>query len=162
LSLIHKALSESSIEHAREAITSAQRAGAHFYYLADAAGQGLAIECTPAHAEVIEIEVGAYVHTNHCLITEHQAVEGNTPSASSHTRQDRLEHLIAEDCGTADLEAAKRWLSDRENGENAISRTDYEGISSNGAVVMEPETGTIYVGHGPPHLTTWVDLRAGS
>lgn len=161
LSLIHKALSVRTIDEARTAITDAERAGAHFYYLADAAGCGLAIECTPTDADVVEIEVGAYVHTNHCLLPAHQAIEGNTPSASSHARQDRLEHLIADDCGSADLDAAKRWLSDRENGENAISRTDYDGISSNGAVVMEPETGTIHVGHGPPHLTTWVDLRAG-
>jgi isopenicillin-N N-acyltransferase like protein len=160
LSLIHKALSSRTLEQASAAITDAPRAGAHFYYLADGGGQALAIECTPTRAERIEIEIGAYVHTNHCLIPEHQAIEGNTPSASSHARQDRLEQLIAEDCGDADLEAAKRWLSDRENGENAISRTDYDGISSNGAVVMEPETGTILAGHGPPHATTWVDLRA--
>lgn len=159
LSLIHKALHASTIDDARAAIVDAQRAGAHFYYLADGHGHGLAIECTPKTAEVVEIEVGAYVHANHCLIADHQALEGNTPSTSSHARQERLEHLIAEDCGVADLDAAKRWLSDRENGENAISRTDYAGISSNGAVVMEPETGTIHVGHGPPHLTTWVDLR---
>jgi isopenicillin-N N-acyltransferase-like protein len=160
LSLIHKALCQTTLAAAREAITDSQRAGAHFYYLADATGHALAIECTPEHADVIEIELGAYVHTNHCRIPAHQAIEGNTPSASSHARQDRLERLIAEDCGTADLDAAKRWLSDRENGENAISRTDYEGISSNGAVVMEPESGTIHVGHGPPHATSWVDLRA--
>lgn len=159
LSLIHKALNQRSLEAASAAITDAQRAGAHFYYLADGCGRALAIECTPHHAERIEIETGAYVHTNHCLIPSHQAIEGNTPSASSHARQDRLEALIAEDCGSADLDAAKRWLSDRENGEDAISRTDYNGISSNGAVVMEPESGTIHVGHGPPHTTTWVDLR---
>lgn len=159
LSLIHKALGQSSIDEAITAITDAQRAGAHFYYLADGTGRGVAIECTPEHAELAEIEVGAYVHTNHCLIPAHQAIEGNTPSASSHARQDRLERLIAEDCGTADLDAAKRWLSDRENGENAISRTDFDGISSNGAVVMEPESGIIHAGHGPPHATTWTDLR---
>jgi isopenicillin-N N-acyltransferase-like protein len=106
------------------------------------------------------IESGAYVHTNHCLVPAHQAIEGNTPSASSHARQDRLEALIADDCNTADLAAAKRWLSDRANGVNAISRTDFEGITSNGAVVMEPESGTIHVAHGPPHEATWLELRA--
>jgi isopenicillin-N N-acyltransferase-like protein len=67
--------------------------------------------------------------------------------------------LIANDCGQASLETAKQWLSDRENGANAISRTDFDGISSNGAVVMEPESGVILAGHGPPHAATWVDLR---
>jgi len=161
LSLIHKALSATTLTEASAAITDAHRAGAHFYYLADGGGRGLGLECSPTRVERVEVKNGAYVHTNHCLSPELQAVEGNTPSDSSHARQDRLEALIAADCDTADLDAAKRWLADRENGENAISRTDYAGISSNGAVVMEPESGTIHVGHGPPHLTTWVDLRGG-
>lgn len=160
LSLIHKALATTTLEHAAAAIHSAARAGAHFYYLADAHGRALGLECTPEHVDVTEIETGAYVHTNHCLCPEHQAIEGDTPSASSHARQLRLESLIAEDRGRADLDAAKRWLADREGGVNAISRTDFDGISSNGAVVMQPETGTIHVAHGPPHLAKWLDLRA--
>lgn len=160
LSLIHKALAQTTIDDAAAAIHSAARAGAHFYYLADAHGRALALECTPDHVDVTQIEIGAYVHTNHCLCAEHQAIEGDTPSASSHARQLRLESLIADDCSRADLDAAKRWLSDRENGVNAISRTDFDGISSNGAVVMQPESGTIHVAHGPPHLAQWLDLRA--
>jgi isopenicillin-N N-acyltransferase like protein len=159
LSLIHKALASTTLDDAAAAISSAARAGAHFYYLADAHGRALALECTPEHVDVTEIEIGAYVHTNHCLCAEHQAIEGDTPSASSHARQLRLESLIAADCGRADLDSAKRWLGDRENGVNAISRTDFDGISSNGAVVMQPETGTIHVAHGPPHLAQWLDLR---
>lgn len=160
LSLIHKALGCTTLEDAAAAITSAERAGAHFYYLADARGRALALECTPHHVDTTEIETGAYVHTNHCLCPEHQTIEGDTPSASSHARQLRLEQLIGEDCGRADLDAAKRWLADRAGGVNAISRTDFDGISSNGAVVMQPETGTIHVAHGPPHLAQWQDLRA--
>jgi isopenicillin-N N-acyltransferase-like protein len=159
LSLIHKALAATTLDDAA-AIHSAARAGAHFYYLADAHGRALALECTPDHVDVTEIETGAYVHTNHCLCPEHQALEGDTPSASSHARQLRLERLIAEESGRADLDSAKRWLGDREGGVNAISRTDFDGISSNGAVVMQPETGTIHVAHGPPHLARWLDLRA--
>jgi isopenicillin-N N-acyltransferase-like protein len=160
LSLIHKALAATTLDDAAAAIHSAARAGAHFYYLADAHGRALALECTPDHVDVTEIETGAYVHTNHCLCPEHQALEGDTPSASSHARQLRLERLIAEESGRADLDSAKRWLGDREGGVNAISRTDFDGISSNGAVVMQPETGTIHVAHGPPHLARWLDLRA--
>lgn len=160
LSLIHKALSTTTLDDAAAAIRDARRAGAHFYYLADAHGHARALECTPAHVDEAVIESGAYVHTNHCLVAEHQALEGDTPSASSHARQDRLEALIAEDCHTADLDAATRWLGDRANGVNAISRSDFDGITSNGAVVMEPESGTIWVAHGPPHEASWLDLRA--
>jgi len=170
LSLIHKALAAHDREGALAAIEDAPRAGAHFYWLAlanDLPGcegheRAYALECTPDHVERIEIVEGAHVHTNHCQIARHQAVEGNTPSASSHARFDRLSHLIEADRGHADLGAAKRWLSDRSNGENAISRTDFAGISSNGAVVIEPSSRTIHVGHGPPHLlggSDWIDLQ---
>jgi isopenicillin-N N-acyltransferase-like protein len=160
LSMIHKALGATTIDDAAAAIHSAARAGAHYYYLADAHGRALGLECTPEHVDVTEIETGAYVHTNHCLCPEHQAIEGDTPSASSHARQLRLERLIGDDYGRADLDAAKRWLSDRAGGVNAISRTDFDGITSNGAVVMQPESGSIHVAHGPPHLAQWLDLRA--
>jgi len=160
LSLIHKALAATSLDAAAAAIAEASRAGAHFFYLADGRGRALALECTPSHVARVEIDTGAYVHTNHCLVPAHQAIESDTPSTSSHHRQDRLEALIESERGRADLDAAKRWLGDRENGENAISRTDFNGVSTNGAVIMQPETGTILAGHGPTHETTWVDLRA--
>ncbi|MCA9700498.1 MAG: hypothetical protein KC431_23425, partial [Myxococcales bacterium] len=161
LSLLHKPLAARELEEAVRAITEARRAGAHFYYVADGEGRALALECTPDHVDSTEIETGAYVHTNHCLVPEHQAIEGDTPFASSHARQDRLEHLIADDLGSADLAAATRWLADQANGENAISRTDFNGISSNGSVVMEPQSGSIRACHGPAHLSDvkWIDLR---
>ncbi len=180
LSLIHKALGSRTLPNAISAIRDAQRAGAHFYWVVAAAGvegsEGLsrpiraegrerafAIECTPRSADTFELIEGYYVHTNHCLIPAHVTIEGNTPSASSHARQVRLEERIAADRGQASLDAAKNWLADRAGGENAISRTDFGGISSNGAVVLEPSTGTIHVCHGPPHERAageWIDLRA--
>lgn len=161
LSLIHKALAARTLAEAELAITEARRAGAHFYYLADADGHGLALECTPTLVDRVVVDSGAYAHANHCRVPAHQAVEGKTPSASSHAREDRIEALIAADRGRADLEAGKRWLSDRENGEFAISRTDFAGITSNGAVLMEPGTKTMLACHGPPHEAEWIELRAG-
>lgn len=168
LSIIHKALSAQTLEQAEAAVVGdadsgpVQRAGAHFYYLGDGQGRALALECTPFLAERVEVSESAYVHTNHCLVPAHVEVEGNTPSTSSHARQARLEQLIAEASagGSADLDASKAWMGDRANGAKAISRTDFDNISTNGAVVMEPESGTIHVCHGPPHDAQWLDLRA--
>lgn len=159
LSMIHKALAASSLDQAALAISAAPRAGAHFFFLADADGRGLALECTPDHVEAAPLEAGAYVHTNHCLVPAHQAIESDTPSKSSHARQARLEALIERDRGHADVEGAKRWLADRESDELGISRGGFEGVSSNGAVIMEPQSGTIHVCHGPPHEAAWIDLR---
>jgi isopenicillin-N N-acyltransferase-like protein len=161
LSLIHKALTTSTLDQAALAISEAPRAGAHFFFLANAEGRGLALECTPGHVEAVTVDAGAYVHTNHCLVPAHQALEGDTPSSSSHARQSRLEALIERDRGSVDVDRAKRWLGDREGGELAISRADFDGISSNGAVIMEPQSGGIHVCHGLPHEATWMDLRAG-
>lgn len=159
LSMIHKALSSTTLEQAAAAISEAPRAGAHFFFIADGSGRALALETSPGNVDRVEISSGAYVHTNHCLVPAHQAIETDTPSTSSHVRQDRLEAVIARDAGRAELEAAKAWLSDRENGVNAISRTDFNDISTNGAVVMEPESGTIHASHGPTHAARWIDLR---
>ncbi|PRQ09537.1 C45 family autoproteolytic acyltransferase/hydolase [Enhygromyxa salina] len=160
LSMIHRALAAATLEDAALAISSAPRAGAHFYFVADAAGRGLALECTPTHVDATPVTSGAYVHTNHCLVPAHQAIESDTPSTSSHARQRRLEALIQADRGRADLDSAKRWLADRESEQLGISRGGFDGISSNGAVVMEPQSGTIHVCHGPPNEAAWIDLRA--
>ena len=159
LSLIHKALSSTTLDAAAAAITEAPRAGAHFFFVADAQGRGLALETSPDNVDRVVVDRQAYVHANHCLVPAHQAIETDTASASSHDRQARLEQLIELDRERADLDASKRWLGDQANGEHAISRDDFAGISTNGSVVMEPETGTIHAGHGPAHSTTWVSLR---
>ena len=159
LSLIHRALASATLAEAAEAIRGAPRAGAHFYYLADASGRGLALETTPGHVDEVRVDSGAHVHTNHCQVPAHQAIESQTPSTSSRPRQARLEALIQADRGAIDLDACKRWLGDRDNGELAISRVDFSNISSNGSVVMEPETGTIHACHGPAHAAEWIDLR---
>ena len=160
LSMIHKALSSTTIEQAAAAISEAPRAGAHFFFVADAEGRALALETSPGRVERVEVSSGAYVHANHCLVPAHQAIETEVPSTSSPFRQQRLEAVIARDSGSAVLDSAKAWLGDRENGENAISRSDFNNISTNGAVVMEPQSGTIHASHGPTHEATWIDLRA--
>lgn len=159
LSIIHKALSTTSLDAGVEAVTSAQRAGGHFYYLADGQGGAAAIECSARQADVTRVARGGYVHTNHCLVAQNKEIEGNTPAASSHARQDRMTQLIAARSPHNTVADLQRFLGDRENGENAISRTDFNGISSNGAVVMVPELGTISACHGVPHEATWLDLK---
>ncbi len=163
LSMIHRALASRTLDEAAAAIAGAQRAGAHFFYVADGDGRALALECTPEMVDRRELGAGTYVHTNHCVVPAHQAIEGDTPSESSHFRQARLEQLIAasaEPGVTITMETAQGWLADRDNGHNAISRADFNGINTNGAVVMQPQSRAIHVCHGPPHEATWFDLRA--
>ena len=158
LSTIHRALHSRSLEDATAAVTSAQRAGAHYYYLMDRNSDAVAIECSAEHAEVQPARRGIFVHTNHCLVPRHAEIEANTPAASSHARQGRLEQLMRDRLGDIDASAIESAFADRENGENAINRVDFNGISSNGAVVMEPATGAFRACHGTPHDAEWVDV----
>lgn len=159
LSIIHRCLGETSLDDAVNRITGATRAGAHYYFLADKNGQGRAVETTATLHDVTAVDRGVFVHTNHALVAAHVAIEGNTPSASSHARQDRLTALL--EAAPVDRARAKSALSDRENGALAICRHDYDGISSNGAVVMVPDLPSMTVCHGPPDTATWQELLAG-
>ena len=64
--------------------------------------------------------------------------------------------MDAEDAVTATtIESA---FGDRANGEDAISRVDFNGISSNGAVVMAPAAGLFRACHGTPHDAEWLEI----
>ena len=158
LGVIHRVLSATTIEEAIEAVTNAPRAGAHYFYVADGKGHAVALETSPENVDRLDVNSGAHVHCNHCQIGVHREIEADTPAASSHARQNRLEGLIAGSAGQATWEDLRSYLSDRENGENAICRDDFNGISSNGAVIMEPEKRRVMACHGLPDRSDWVDL----
>lgn len=160
LSLIHKALGQRDLEGAAAAIVDAPRAGAHFYYLADAHGHAAAIECSARRAWREDVEGGFFGHTNHCLVGDNVAIQATDGGPSSAARLSRLDALFAEHTGTFDLDTARAVLSDRANGPNAIRRDDFNGINTNGAVVMSPEAGVILACHGLPDAGPWSDLKA--
>jgi len=160
LAIIHAALRERDVDAAVPRVVQATRAGAHFYYLAQRGRPAYAIECTAERADVHEIAHGAYVHTNHCLVPDFEAIEADTPHASSHTRLARMRALIAGHEPPVGLDDLRGFLSDREHGENAISRVDFGGISSNGAVIMSPDGPSMWACHGVPHEGTWFDAMA--
>lgn len=160
LSLIHKALGERDLEAAARAITDAPRAGAHFYYLADAHGGAVALECSARAHTRVDVARGAFSHTNHCVIPANVAIQGHDPQPSSVARLARMEALLDAQRGRVDLAAARRFLGDRDGGDLAIRRDDYDGINTNGAVVMAPAAGVVQACHGLPDEAPWFDLKA--
>ena len=157
LSLMHKALSCRDHASAVAAVVDAQRAGGHYFYVLDGAGRATAIECSARHATTTEVTSGSYIHTNHCLVDRNQRFEGVAPSPSSLARQDRLTALISQ--GPTSFDDARRFLGDREGGANAICRDNIDGINTNGAVVMAPQSGRIEAVHGLPRPGGWQSLR---
>lgn len=158
LQLIHRALSAPDVGEVERVITTARRAGAHYYYAADAGGRGVAIECTATRAQVTHVERGHHVHCNHVLDEGQRALEAVTPMASSHCRQARMGALLGAERAPLTPERVMALLADHDGGGNAICRHDFAGISSNGAMVMEPESRSAWIIHGPPCSGRWERL----
>jgi len=154
LSIIHKALAQTTLEAAIEAVMTAHRAGAHFYYLCDASGRATLIECSARKAHRHDLHSGVAVHANHCLLPDNQRIEGQKPNASSLFRQQRMENLASSRPLT--LETLQSFFADTDGGPNAICRDDFDGLNTNGAVVMAPQRGIIRMVHGVPTRGTWV------
>lgn len=156
LSIIHKALAAESFEAAVEAVVTAPRAGAHFYYVADSEQVAL-LECSAMVAQRHDLARGVAVHANHCLLPENQAIEGSPATSSSRFRQARMEALAGA-VKRLGPEVVQGFFADVEGGSDAICRDDIDGLNTNGAVVMVPEQGLIRIVHGVPSRGLWVDL----
>ena len=158
LGLIHRALRESSAAAAAALIAKAPRAGGHAYTAVDRGGEAFAVECTAKRARTFAIRGGFHVHTNHCQVPEHQPLEADISYDSSRARLARMQELLrsAERIDGAFLQ---RCLADTANGKLAICRDDFEGISTNAALVLSPEGPHLFACHGQPSQAKWLELR---
>jgi isopenicillin-N N-acyltransferase-like protein len=160
LSLIHRALEEREAESAVRLIADAPRAGAHCYLALDAAGEGRALECTGKLSHVFRVRTGTHVHTNHCQVPAHAALEADTPRTSSEARLARMRALVAERHGAIEGAWLRSCYADSAGGALAICRRDFDGISTNAAVVITPELGELWACAGvPDDPTRWEKLR---
>lgn len=159
LNLIHRALACRDHASAVAAITDAQRAGGHFYYVVHADGQASALECTATRHLEGPVEAGSHVHCNHCLVPEHAELEGDTPRQSSEARYRRMSELLGGCPEGHDLSCLQEHLSDTAGGELAICRDDFAGISTNAAIVMDPGRLSLRACQGLPSRAGWVDLH---
>jgi isopenicillin-N N-acyltransferase-like protein len=159
LQIIHRALGLSKLDEVERAIVDAPRAGAHYYYAVGEQGRAIAVECTATIAKTTKVDRGSFVHCNHILDEEERKLEASTPMASSMCRQSRMGELLGS-LQTISVADTQRFLADHENGNNAICRHDYAGISSNGSIVIEAESRRAWACHGPACTATWIELTA--
>ncbi len=159
LGLIHAALESSSAGEAVARITSAVRAGGHAYTVVDRWGEAFALECTAKRSRSLALRGGFHVHTNHCQLPEHQALEAELSFASSQARLARMQELLR-DGDRIDGAFLERCLGDTANGKLAICRDDFEGISTNAALVLSPDAGLLRACQGLPSHGAWIDLFA--
>jgi isopenicillin-N N-acyltransferase-like protein len=156
-SLIQRALEADSAASAAALIARAPRAGGHAYTVVDRHGEAFAVECTAKHARTFALRGGFHVHTNHCQVPEHQALEAEISFASSRARLARMQQLLRE-AGRIAGPFLEGCLADDANGPLAICRDDFEGISTNAALVVSPEGPVLRACHGLPSRGAWIDL----
>ena len=159
LSVIHRALAESSAAAAAALIARAPRAGGHAYTVVDRGGDAFAVECSARHARTFALRGGFHVHTNHCQVPEHQALEADISFASSQARLARMQELLR-DADRIERAFLERALADDANGKLAICRDDFDGISTNAALVVSPDGGALRACQGLPSRGAWLDLRS--
>jgi isopenicillin-N N-acyltransferase-like protein len=160
LGLLHRALEERSAVDAARLIAAAPRAGAHSYLALDRSGGAAVVECTGKLAHRFVVERGTHVHTNHCQVPEHAALEADTPRRSSEARLARMRELLAARAGRIDAEFLRACYADAAGGSLAICRDDFDGISTNAASVMTPESGEMWGCAGVPDSPEkWQRLR---
>lgn len=158
VTLIDRALRSRTVAEAVRSMSPSPRAGGHFFYLADASGSAAALECAARRHHAVDVIGGVFVHTNHCLASEHVAIDVDAANASSQARLGRMRALAEEASGSLDSDALKTFFADASAGALAICRDDIDGTSTNAAAILSPETRTLLACHGLPTSAPWTAL----
>jgi isopenicillin-N N-acyltransferase-like protein len=156
LSLLHRALACRTVDEAGEVFSASPRAAAHSFWAADSAGAA-DWECT-ATTSVRRQATTPLVRTNHCLESDHQAIEGEAPSSSSRARLARLKAWAAQ--GARDADSLRVLFANRDDGVDSINRypEDAQGTSTNACVVCLPAQRTMWTCRGSADRGRWVTL----
>ncbi|MEN8160826.1 MAG: C45 family peptidase [Myxococcota bacterium] len=157
LSVIHAALEARSAADVAQRILDAPRAGGHSYIVVDRHGGAYTLECTARQARRMALRGGFHVHTNHCQLAEHRALEAALSLASSEARLARMRELLR-DGARIDHAHLSRCLADTANGKLAICRDDFDGISTNAALLVSPDGPTLTACQGLPTTAPWRTL----
>jgi isopenicillin-N N-acyltransferase-like protein len=153
LAMIHRALSQSTLGGAVNAITLAQRCSGHNYYLAGSEGEIVDIETTAGEYEVIQPAGAVYAHTNHYLVDRLRALEvPGAVSESSTWRLTRMLHVLSEQAGQITPASMMEAMSDPQGtGACRICRNDPSDASPTcGAAVLSPQQRRMWVAAGEP------------
>lgn len=156
LSVLHRALRSRSLDEAVDSICQAPRAGAHYYYAAGPGGVAFGLECSARRVVRFEVRTGTFVHCNHALSPEIVCLEPAPPNPSTSHRQRRLRELLDGHPDPLGIDDAKAMLADHQGGpDRCICRHDFEGTSTNAAVILSPDTREIHACRAQPHIGEW-------
>ncbi len=162
LSLLHRMLASPTRGEAEGILTTAPRAAAHSYWIADAAG-ATDFECTATTAERRETATsGTLTRTNHCLADDHRRAEGEPATHSSQTRLSTASSLLAR--GGITVAGVKALFAERDHGIDSINRfaEDGQGTSTNACFIAEPATRTVHACRGSSDRGQWLSFSFAS
>jgi isopenicillin-N N-acyltransferase-like protein len=148
-SVVREVLSTPTTEAARDTVLAADLAGGHSFLLFDGTGTGFVVEAMPTARPYTKLEGRPLVHTNHTVLPEACAVEGQLDPAvlsNSVRRMERANELLDQPVVTVDD------LMEATRDSEAICRTSMppRHVESSGAVVMRPATGEFWAVWGLP------------
>ena len=154
LSVLHKAVSQSTLDQANQVLKTASVAGAHSYWLASKQG-GIEWERSPRFAFKRDTQEGAITRSNHCLFEDHQQSEGVIPNESSLSRFARANELLA--FQNQSVQSMKSIFSNRDDGVNSINRypEDEQGTTTNAVVLVDPANLKFHACRGSADRGTW-------
>lgn len=147
--VVREMLLTETLDEALAVLARAPLAGAHYYMVMDAAGNGAQVEAMVSMNHVSKLADAPLAHTNHCLLPETRAVERPREPASQQDSVARLadaDRLLARgDLTIQDLQAV---TADTAN----ICHVGVEPrfVGTCGAVIMRPATRELWTVAGRP------------
>jgi isopenicillin-N N-acyltransferase-like protein len=157
LTIIHRAIRESSAIAASAVVAGAPHAGAHTYWVADAREQH-EWEASPNAQLRRDTGEGPLCRSNHCLFDLHRKIEGEAPTDSSRARLARMERWL--DRPTVDVDGLKALFADRSDGVRSINRypEDDEPAATNAVFIALLAEKAALACRGPADRGEWVRL----
>lgn len=164
LSVLHRAIRSRTFEEAVSAVRDAPRSAAHYYYVADASGQAVGLECSATRCEPLYPQDDLLIHCNHALTAPIAELEVTSPESSTSCRQNRLSFLMESHGAEIGVEDIKTMLSDHDGGEDAICRhgENDADVATNACVIMSPQTREIHACRGAAHCGEWHTAKMNS
>jgi isopenicillin-N N-acyltransferase-like protein len=150
--VVRKVLETTDLDDAVKVVVDSELAGGHNFMIMGPDGIGYNIEAMPGNNRVTRVEIGSFVHTNHCLAAETKAEEGLRNPLNEANSDRRLDQGLAL---SSDLEA---FFADADI--NRSASTDHD-VATCGAVVMRPADRSMEAVWGRPGTHPWEHFSLG-
>ncbi len=148
--VVRKALEQTTLDDAIDAVLAADLAGGHNYLLIGPDGEGVNIEAMPGTVKVDRVTDRPFVHTNHCLDPGTVLEEGPRPAEHVEGSQTRIER------GAALVQDLDSFFADPAIARRAAQPAD---VATCGAVKIYPGERRLESVWGLPGDGPWETFR---